>query len=115
MSETEDIGNHSALRVYIRIVHITLPLLIVSLLDDSAFVFVYIFCLPTYLPESLGSSAAIAAGALSAYGISKLFSQFAAGIFFDVFGARRALVAGFGLRLIATCAILFLAHLVPCK
>jgi len=100
-------------RASITVAHATLPLLVIALLDDASFVFVYVFCLPTYLPTSLGSSAAVAAGALSAYGISRLLTQLAAGISSDILGTKRSLVIGLGLRFAATLAILILAHLIP--
>ena len=51
------------------------PLLAVGFLADASFLMVYLVVLQTYLPESLGASAAIAGWALAAYGLAKLITQ----------------------------------------
>jgi len=54
-------------------------LLALAFLIDFTFVFVFLIVLQTYLPESFGASASIAAFALGAFGAAKLVSQFIGG------------------------------------
>ncbi len=89
------------------------PLLAIGFLADASFLMVYLVVLQTYLPESLGASAAIAGWALAAYGLAKLITQVAAGVISDRMGTRRALIAGTGLLFVATLAIIPLAHVAP--
>jgi MFS family permease len=86
------------------------PLLAIAFCVDAAFLFVFLIVLQTYLPESLGKSEAIAGYALAAFGIAKLLTQLASGFVTDRLGARRAIVAGTVLLLVADASILPLAH-----
>lgn len=88
-------------------------LLAIAFLVDAAFIFVFLVVLQTYLPESLRKSDAIAGGALAAFGGAKLLTQLLSGFVIDRAGARRALVGGIALLLIADVSILPLAHVAP--
>jgi MFS family permease len=89
------------------------PLLAIAFCVDAAFLFVFLIVLQTYLPESLGKSEAIAGYALATFGVAKLLTQLASGFVTDRLGARRAIVAGTLLLLIADTSILLLAHGAP--
>ena len=89
------------------------PLLAIAFLVDASFLFVFLIVLQTYLPESLGESEAIAGYALAAFGIAKLLTQLGSGFVTDRLGARRAIVVGAALLLVADAAILPLAHVAP--
>jgi DHA1 family tetracycline resistance protein-like MFS transporter len=95
------------------IVNRGLPLLLIAFAVDSSFVFVFLIALQSYLPESLHKSAAIAGIALASFGAAKLLTQVASGFISDRIGARRALVLGTGLLLMADASILPLAHVAP--
>lgn len=88
-------------------------LLTIAFCVDAAFLFVFLIVLQTYLPESLGKSQSIAGYALAAFGIAKLLTQLASGFVTDRLGARRAIVFGTLLLLIADTSILPLAHVAP--
>jgi DHA1 family multidrug resistance protein-like MFS transporter len=90
-----------------------LPLLVIAFAVDSAFIFVFLIALQSYLPESLHASDAIAGVALAAFGGAKLVTQLASGFISDRLGARRALILGTGLLVIADVSILPLAHVAP--
>lgn len=90
-----------------------LPLLLIAFAVDSAFIFIFLIALQSYLPESLHQSEAIAGVALAAFGAAKLLTQVASGFISDRLGARRALILGTALLLIADASILPLAHLAP--
>lgn len=90
-----------------------LPLLVIAFAVDSAFIFVFLIALQSYLPESLHASSAIAGVALAAFGGAKLLTQLASGFISDRLGARRALILGTALLLIADASILPLAHVAP--
>ena len=90
-----------------------LPLLLIAFAVDSAFIFVFLIALQSYLPESLHTSDAIAGVALAAFGGAKLVTQLASGFISDRLGARRALILGTALLLIADVSILPLAHVAP--
>ncbi len=89
------------------------PLLTIAFLVDSAFLFVFLVALQTYLPESLHRSDAIAGYALAAFGGAKLLTQLGSGFISDRLGARRALIGGIVLLLIADVSMLPLAHVAP--
>jgi MFS family permease len=89
------------------------PLLTIAFLVDGAFLFVFLIALQTYLPESLHKSDAIAGYALAAFGASKLLTQLGSGFISDRLGARRALIGGIALLLIADVSMLPLAHVAP--
>jgi MFS family permease len=88
-------------------------LLALAFLIDFTFVFVFLIVLQTYLPESFGASASIAAFALGAFGAAKLVSQFIGGVLSDVLGARRMLASGLLLKLAATVAMVPCVHTAP--
>ena len=87
-----------------------LPLLLIALAVDSAFIFIFLIALQSYLPESLHQSDAIAGVALAAFGAAKLLTQVGSGFVSDRLGARRALIVGTALLLAADVSILPLAH-----
>jgi MFS family permease len=89
------------------------PLLLIAFAVDSAFIFVFLIVLQSYLPESLHTSDAIAGAALASFGVAKLATQLASGFISDRLGARRALILGTGLLLVADASILPLAHVAP--
>jgi MFS family permease len=89
------------------------PLLGIAFLVDAAFLFVFLIVLQTYLPESLGKSDAIAGYALAAFGGAKLLTQLVSGFVSDRLGARRALIGGITLLLIADLSMRGLAHIAP--
>ena len=89
------------------------PLLFIAFLVDGAFLFVFLIALQTYLPESLRTSDAIAGYALAAFGGAKLLTQLASGFVSDRIGARRALIVGVALLLVADVSMLPLAHVAP--
>lgn len=89
------------------------PLLTIAFLIDAAFIFVFLVALQTYLPESLRTSDAIAGYALAAFGGAKLLTQLLSGLVIDRVGARRALVGGIALLLIADVSMWPLAHVAP--
>ena len=89
------------------------PLLLVGFAVDAAFIFVFLIALQSYLPESLHASKAIAGVALAAFGVAKLVTQLGSGFISDRLGARRALILGTGLLLVADASILPLAHVAP--
>lgn len=89
------------------------PLLLIAFVVDAAFIFVFLIALQSYLPESLHKSAAIAGVALAAFGGAKLVTQLASGFISDRLGARRALILGTGLLLLADSSMLPLAHVAP--
>lgn len=89
------------------------PLLLIAFAVDSAFIFVFLIALQSYLPESLHESPAIAGVALASFGAAKLLTQVASGFMSDRLGARRALILGTALLLIADSSMLPLAHVAP--
>lgn len=89
------------------------PLLAIAFCVDAAFLFVFLIVLQTYLPESLGKSEAIAGYALATFGVAKLLTQLASGFVTDRVGARRAIVAGTALLVVADVSVLGLAHAAP--
>lgn len=89
------------------------PLLLIAFAVDSAFIFVFLIALQSYLPESLHQSPAIAGVALASFGVAKLVTQLASGFVSDRLGTRRALILGTGLLFAADASILPLAHIAP--
>ncbi len=88
-------------------------LLITAFAVDSAFIFVFLIALQSYLPESLHESDAIAGVALASFGVAKLATQVGSGFISDRLGPRRALILGTGLLLAADISIVPLAHVAP--
>jgi len=117
MDATQAVGSRRSIRETasesLGIVRRGLPLLLIAFAVDSAFIFVFLIALQSYLPESLHTSDAIAGVALAAFGGAKLVTQLASGFISDRLGARRALILGTGLLLIADASILPLAHVAP--
>jgi MFS transporter, DHA1 family, multidrug resistance protein len=103
----------TAARESLDIVRRGLPLLLIAFAVDSAFIFVFLIALQSYLPESLHKSAAIAGVALASFGAAKLLTQVASGFISDRLGARRALILGTGLLVVADASIIPLAHVAP--
>lgn len=95
------------------IVRRALPLLTIGFLADSAFIFIFLIALQSYLPEKLHASAAIAGYALAAFGVAKLCSQVLSGIVSDRLGTRTAMIGGTTLLLVADASMLPLAHIAP--
>lgn len=91
----------------------TAPLLVIGLLVDSAFLFVFLIALQSYLPESLHASKAIAGYALATFGLAKLVTQVGSGFVSDRLGTRRAMLIGIALLLAADAATWPLAHVAP--
>jgi MFS family permease len=89
------------------------PLLAIALLVDSAFLFVFLIALQSYLPEALGVSEAIAPWSLAAFGLAKLSTQVGSGFVTDRLGTKRTLAMGVGMLFAANVAILPLAHSAP--
>ncbi len=85
-------------------------LLAVGVVIDSAFFFVYLIALQTYLPEQLHRSAGIAGLALAGYGIAKLVFQLGGGMLADHLGVRAGMVLGSFLSLLAIISIVPLAQ-----
>jgi len=73
------------------------PFLLVTLLVDSGFVFVFLVALQSYLPEQHGGGASLPGYALAAYGAAKLAAQLFGGRLSDWVGPRRGLLAGLAL------------------
>ncbi|MDE3094945.1 MAG: MFS transporter [Chloroflexota bacterium] len=90
-----------------------LPLLAIGFLADTAFIFIFLIALQSYLPEKLHASAAIAGYALAAFGIAKLCSQVLSGMVSDRLGTRTAMIGGTALLLAADASMLPLAHVAP--
>lgn len=88
-------------------------LLATAFLVDTAFLFVFLIAVQSYLPDRLHASAAIAGWALGAFGMAKLATQLASGFIADRVGARRALMLGTGLLLAGDVSFLALAHTSP--
>jgi len=74
------------------------PYLLITLLVDGAFAFVFLVAIQSYLPEQHGFSAAWPGYALAAYGAAKLAAQLFAGRLIDHAGRKQGLL--FGLVLI---------------
>jgi len=89
------------------------PLLVVAFCADAAFAFIFLIALQSYLPESMHASVALAGYALAAFGAAKLLSQVLSGMVCDRFGARRAMVGGTALLVVADASMLPLAHVAP--
>src|SRR5215831_12341435 len=88
-------------------------LILVALLVDSAFIFVFFVALQAYLPETLHGSEAVAPVALTAYGIAKLASEFAGGITTDRLGTHISVVIGLAMLTAGNIAIIPLAYVMP--
>jgi len=88
-------------------------LLATAFLVDTAFLFVFLIAVQSYLPDRLHASAAIAGWALGAFGLAKLATQLASGFIADRVGARRALVLGTALLFGGDVSFVFLAHAAP--
>jgi MFS family permease len=73
------------------------PYLLLTLLVDSAFIFVFLVAIQSYLPEQHGGGASLPGYALAAYGAAKLAAQLFGGRLSDQVGARRGLLTGLGL------------------
>jgi MFS family permease len=96
-----------------RVILATWPLLAIGFLVDAAFLFVFLIALQSYLPESLHRSDAIAGYALATFGLAKLTTQIGGGFVSDRLGARRSMLIGTGLLLVADVSIWPLAHTAP--
>jgi MFS family permease len=88
------------------------PYLLVTFLVDSAFIFVFLVAIQSYLPEQHGGEASLPGYALAAYGGAKLAAQLFGGRFADWVGARRGLLTGLILVLIGQ-AFFFAAAATP--
>jgi MFS family permease len=73
------------------------PYLLVTFLVDSAFIFVFLVAIQSYLPEQHGGGASLPGYALAAYGAAKLAAQLFGGRLSDWVGARRGLLTGLAL------------------
>jgi MFS family permease len=73
------------------------PYLLVTLFVDSAFIFVFLVAIQSYLPEQHGGGASLPGYALAAYGAAKLAAQLFGGRLSDWVGARRGLFSGLAL------------------
>jgi MFS family permease len=96
-----------------RVIQHTWPLLAIGFLVDAAFLFVFLIALQSYLPETLHKSDAIAGYALATFGLAKLTTQIGGGFVSDRLGARRSMLIGTGLLLVADVSIWPLAHVAP--
>ncbi len=88
------------------------PYLLITLLVDGAFVFVFLVAIQSYLPEQHGVSAAWPGYALAAYGATKLAAQLFAGRLIDHAGRKRGLLCGLVL-ILAGQALLLPAASIP--
>ena len=88
------------------------PYLLITLLVDSAFIFVFLVAIQSYLPEQRGGSAALPGYALAAYGGAKLATQLFGGRLIDRVGPGRGLFVGLTLIVLGQGALLA-AALVP--
>lgn len=91
----------------------TASLLVIGLLVDAAFLFIYLVALQSYLPESLHASKAIVGYALATFGLAKLVTQLGSGFVSDRLGTRRAMLIGIALLFAADAATWLLAHVAP--
>jgi MFS family permease len=82
------------------------PYLLVTLLVDSAFIFVFLVAIQSYLPEQHGGGASLPGYALAAYGAAKLVAQLFGGRLSDWAGARRGLLAGLALIVLGQASLL---------
>jgi len=83
------------------------PYLLIALLVDTAFIFVFLVAIQSYLPEQHGGGPALTGYILAAYGAAKLVAQLFGGRLTDRIGARRGLFVG--LSLIVAAQVAFLA------
>ena len=82
------------------------PYLLITLLVDGAFIFVFLVAIQSYLPEQHGVDASWPGYALAVYGGAKLVSQLFAGRLIDRAGRKRGLLYGLSLMLIGQAALL---------
>ncbi len=82
------------------------PFLLLALLADSAFLFIFLVAIQSYLPEQHGGGAGLPGYALAAYGGAKLAAQLFAGRLVDRFGHARAAQAGVLLILVGQISLL---------
>lgn len=87
------------------------PFLLVTLLVDAAFIFVFLVALQKYLPEQHGGGPSLPGFALAAYGAAKLVSQLLGGRLIDRVGAGRGTLIGMGLIVLGQAALLAAAPL----
>jgi MFS family permease len=85
------------------------PYLLITLLADGTFTFVFIVAIQSYLPEQHGVSASWAGYVLAAYGGAKLVSQLFAGRIIDRIGRKRGLLCGLLLILAGQAALMLAA------
>lgn len=82
------------------------PYLLITLLVDSAFIFVFLVTLQSYLPEANGLGASLPGYALAVYGAAKLVTQLLGGRLIDRVGSGRGLFAGLVLIVAGQLAML---------
>lgn len=82
------------------------PYLLITLLADGAFIFVFLVAIQSYLPEQHGVSASLPGYALAVYGGAKLVSQLFAGRLIDGVGRKRGLLCGLSLILVGQAALI---------
>jgi len=81
------------------------PFLLITLLVDSAFIFIFLVAIQSYLPEQRSVSASFPGYALAVYGAAKLAAQLFAGRLIDHVGRRRGLLYGLILILIGQAGL----------
>ncbi|MGD0766102.1 MAG: MFS transporter, partial [Dehalococcoidia bacterium] len=82
------------------------PYLLITLLVDCAFIFVFLVTLQSYLPEANGLGASLPGYALAVYGAAKLVTQLFGGRLIDRVGSGRGLFAGLVLIVAGQLAML---------
>lgn len=82
------------------------PYLLITLLVDGAFVFVFLVAIQSYLPEQHGVGASLPGYALAVYGAAKLAAQLFAGRLIDHVGRKRGLLYGLVLILLGQAVLL---------
>jgi len=87
------------------------PYLLITLFVDSAFIFVFLVAIQSYLPEQHGGGAALPGYILAAYGAAKLAAQLFGGRLIDRVGGGRGLFIGLALIVLGQGALLAAAAL----
>jgi len=88
------------------------PFLLITLFLDSAFIFVFLVAIQSYLPVQHGGGAAVPGYTLAAYGAARLAAQLFGGRLIDRMGDRWGLFVGLALIVLGQGALLS-AVLVP--
>jgi MFS family permease len=82
------------------------PYLLITLLVDGAFIFVFLVAIQSYLPEGHHVGASLPGYALAVYGAAKLAAQLFAGRLIDYSGRKQGLLCGLVLILVGQVGLL---------